>query len=641
MNHSYKLKEVAKIFLPIILLMICYLNFIGYFNTGLNIQDSQEFSNLQIPSSSHFSNQSLFWETEKLKVDNIELNSTNIWINTTTIDNSSGIPLNRTEISYKVPNWTSNSTLFSINATYFTPTNTSGDLQGPLPGVVLYHGIGASRGQNFGFARQIASFGCAVLVPDHPGHGDSGGPAPSTENLFYQGDFNNESHIYLIICAGLQGVRMLENLSRCSQIAVGGFSYGGLTSKIVGAIYSDKISLVLPHIHVGSSESTFPESATYFLMDVNPTEYQVWYETTKFEWDPVYYINKTDNPDIFWSIGTNDEFFYYMGINESYNSVPRNDGKWLQIKPNFHHIVRYDNTSLFLLNHSFFGGGAPPNITIINQQEIVTTFGDSYEIDIKIDTENTIEIESVEICYRYKDIIGEPWKTKTIILKNGETNIWEAVIEPGPFNSEVEYYIIVNIDWPGQVWFTSPFYSAGILNNNLALVSIIVVIALIGIPVFLMMKNTYNKDVINIKPDNKDDAKKIFIIKNILLIITESIFFTSLLFPWVIIGPNIGLTFIFFMNQYLTMAHINLAILCLAVWIINGLIAIKSPMISGILSFMFPLGGLVIINALMSSLGGSSFSTSIGIGLIMFSVAGILQTVFGIWKWRKYKEIIT
>ncbi len=137
-----------------------------------------------------------------------------------------GTTFTEENISYDSPNWVNATpSVIRIVATLLLPPNANTSI-GQIPGVLLMHGLYGKRQDMRDYGNEICNLNCIVLMPDHPGHGDSGGAVPTPENLYYQGAFNQTSHMYLTIVAAIQGVRLLQSLTavNASDIAVSGAS---------------------------------------------------------------------------------------------------------------------------------------------------------------------------------------------------------------------------------------------------------------------------------------------------------------------------------------------------------------------------------------------------------------------------------
>ncbi|MCP4760698.1 MAG: hypothetical protein GY870_02880 [archaeon] len=604
-------------------------------------------NNEQIPSSSGISDILGFWETEKSRVESIELNSTNVWRNTTEIQNIGGKKYNKTEVSYAVPHFVDNEmATFRINATIFSPTNESKTME-KMPGVAMWTGAGGKREQYFDSARFLVDLNMTVLVAGHPGWDNNEGPKNDNNTRYHTGPFNKTSHIYATICAALQGVRVLGNQScvNSSQLVVTGTSYGGLTSQFVGAIYSDNISLVLPLIAVGSFEESTVEGVL-FHRGMMIDDFLDWSATTENEIDPVYYLEKSDYPDICWAVGTDDDFFNYRGINVTYNTVISPNDKWLQIHPNGHHFGDpgfYSDTHLYLLNYTFFGGSAPPAIKV-NQGNTITNFlGDQYNISVTVEGE--AEIDYVEVSYQYLNVFGDPWRFQNLSKIAEGSNIWTGMINPAWLTSETEYLIIVHLKNGGDVWFTSQIYSASVLRNNLSILNIIGLVALILIPIAFLLKKKYDKEVLKRDIEDKKNTqnKKEFLIEILILAGSEAAIFASLVMPYMVWTWPITWSQLYLMENLFNATYLfkNISYFFTPVFFgflaLCGIISIKKPIISGFLNTLYPMF-CILLPIVVGQPFGADLAPVVGYGAYLFLFGALIQIAIGFFKIMKRKK---
>ncbi|MFX0102287.1 MAG: alpha/beta hydrolase family protein [Candidatus Hodarchaeota archaeon] len=589
-----------------------------------------------------------FWISERAHVEGFSLNLLN---HSETVIEKLGRNFTMTELSYDSPNWVgaSPSTL-RINATLIKPVNESGSL-GLLPGVALFTGIGDRRQiyfENQIYAYSISNLNCAVLVPDHPGLGESEGPAPSPENMFYQGDFNKTAHPYLVFCAALQGIRVLENLSSFvndSKLAITGFSYGGWTSQVISGIYSDKINLSLPYGATGDFEKAFqqPESFWHGIVDKTNDEALAWLVTHKYEIDPTYLMNNADYPETLWGVSTNDEFFHYSAINGTYNVVTGINPKHLQINPNGHHIPPPVEISLYMLNYAFFNGPAPPNITILEARGDGNVIYEKFNIRVNVDCDAAIS--SVEICFDYKDLFGLPWKRQSLAEVNGASGEWTGSVEPSWFNSKIEYFVIVTLATGGKVWFTSQIFLGPALSNPFSYLLAVGIAIGVGMLVVLILRFRYKNEVLQVDDRNKKNAKKHFLIENSLIAGTEAVKYISLFLPWLVLSRTVSFSHLFIQDALFTftellgdLAHyINGIIFTL--FILFGLVALIKPNLGGFLNLLWP-SFLILVGILFIPLiGGIPDLNLLGIGPIVFISISVAQMVTWFWKRKYHKKL--
>jgi hypothetical protein len=114
--------------ITLVLILLCFFGFLfaTYSHNNVISQKNEVLASPIASQHEGFSNITEYWKIEKERVESTPFN---FWINETTNEEYEGIPYNRTELSYDVPNWVDASpTTFRINATLYTPTNNSGTL---------------------------------------------------------------------------------------------------------------------------------------------------------------------------------------------------------------------------------------------------------------------------------------------------------------------------------------------------------------------------------------------------------------------------------------------------------------------------------------------------------------------------------
>ncbi len=163
-------------------------------------------------------------------------------------------------------------------------------------------------------------------------------------------------------------------------------------------------------------------------------------------------------------------------------------------------------------------------------------------------------------------------------------------------------------------------------------------------------------NVKNIDERLRKQAKKYLLIEFALLAIVESLFFLSLILPWIIFeGGGVIWNFIYFINNFYTWTDLwvginpsiipivpYMAAIFLIGWIVYSQLTIMKPMFSGIIKLGFPVFVFMIIWMLVGSILGASDTSSlfggviVGVGpyLMLFSVIALFP--IGIWK-RKYQ----
>ncbi len=584
-----------------------------------------------VPSSPF--NATTFWDTEKARVEGTPLNIGILSQNTTTYQ---GAEYNRTDLAFDTPNWVGAfPATFRVYATLFTPTNASGSI--PLtPGVIVVHGTGQRRQTFFNAGLSYAALNCSVLLVDLVGHGASEGPKPTANVTIYQGDFNKTSYHYLAFCNGLQAVRAMRSFTTLvdpARIAITGLSLGGMTSEVVGAIYHDKIALVLPAGMINIT-CTFPETSvrnlanfTYDeLLDVPATLWQYM--------NPLNYMGMAQYPDICSFMGTTDEYFSYEGIDDVWQVLQTSSNqKWLQVAPNGHHTYPVDQTMHFILNYEFFNGPAPPTISITRA---ANTGGIMEQLQIDATVTSAVPVLSAVICYKYIDIFGEAWRSKEMAFSGA--NQWRGTIDSPWITSSTDWFVKVTLNTRGVVEFTSSVNEAGVLTNYFSFLPITGIIAAIAIPVFLALRNRYKVEVISIDEKRRNTAKKCFLAENMLVASTESVKFGSIAMTWMNYG-TIPWSLLYIMQAYFTYegALNDFAFyfngILLAAFLAISVVSSMNPLLSGILNLLWSAVFYVLVTILARSLGSTVSGDALGTGFYTFMVSGFAQ--IGIWIWKR------
>lgn len=549
------------------------------------------------------------------------------------------------DISFDSPNWVdAKPAKFKLNGTILYPRNVSGSL-GKVPAVLDMHGLNGRRSMELEFAMEFVALGSVALIYDHPGHGDSEGPAATTTNFNFQKDFERSSHQYLTICGAIQAIRVLESLPEvdATNIISTGHSYGALNTMYISSIYSSHIKAAFPVIAVGGWEEIVAEDAFYSVMGVNKANMNPTFWTNQaLRIDPKYYIKAPNLPPTLFRVGTSDDFFTYPCINITFNSLVSDD-KWYQVHPNGHHALFNDKeTANYFFNYTILGGPDPPEISYLAPEKTSSLLGDSFKAKFTVNSE--YEIKKVELSYRYYNILGDPWRSTEIFETSDGSGTWEGVINPGMLSSEVEYLLIVHLNTTGSVWFTSQIYSAGIIANNLAFLTIIGIIAIVAIPSFLIVRRRYRKNVKEVEEQYQKDAKKYLMIEIGLIGITEVLIYISLFLPWVIFLDGVVIwNHAYIFNNLMTWTDLfgvlsfYLPFAILIYWLIAAWISLFKPMIGGWLSTWYPFAAVGVV--ILITGGGIGSGVMLGIGMLLPWIAGLSQIPIGIWK-RKYQTKI-
>lgn len=631
--HKIETRREENVLIALALLCMTAL-FMGIFNAAISCTQTGNISTQAsiIAPSSPF-NATAFWDTEKALVESTPLNIGIVSQNTTTHD---GIAFNRTDLTFDTPNWVgaSPSTL-QVYATLFTPTNASGTL--PLtPGIVVIHGTGQRRQLFFETGLSFAALNCSALVIDLVGHGQSEGPGPTANVTVYDGDFNRTAYYYLAICNGLQAVRVLLSFTSLvdpARMAITGFSLGGITTQIVGAIYHDKIALVMP---AGAINITcwFPETAIRDLADLSYEELLALPESTFQYMDPLNYIGMAQYPDICSFMGTTDEYFSYKGIDDVWQVLQASSNKkWFQVTANGHHSYPTDQTMRYLLRYELFGGPEPPSIAITRA---ANTGGALEQFQIDATVTCATPVRSVMICYKYLDIFGEAWRSKEMVPSGG--NQWTGTIDTPWITSSTDWFVKVTLETAGVVEFTSSVNEAGTLTNYFSFLPIAGIVAAMAIPIFLSLKDRYKVEVKGLDEKHRSAAKKHFVAENTFVACTEGVKFGSMAMPWMTYG-TVPWSLLYIMQAYFTydgalgdLAYYFNGIL-LTAFLAFAVASSINPLLSGILNLLWSLMFFSLADMMARTFSTSVSADILGAGFYAFMIAGLAQ--IGIWVWKR------
>jgi dienelactone hydrolase len=586
-----------------------------------------------------------FWESEMGYVNGTDLN---IELGENFTKNLRGISYTAKEIQFESPNWVDAFPNTTRLRGYIIYPNA---MKSKNPAVLYLHGLGGSANESFHIAPYYLQKGFIVLCYSYPGHGESEGPQPNPQSFFLQGQFNKTGHFYLTICSAIQALRVLESFPIVdnSSIMVTGLSYGGFNTMWLSSIAGERIAGAIPMIAWGDLKA----------QTVDPTSLIFWVWGTKAEdisdtywsyynhyFDPIYYLRSPKLPPILWQVGTNDDFFHYSGINGTFESA-NTTNKWLQIHPNSHHgLFDYEETTEYFIDYSISGGSSPPNISLKENQKEFGLLGDTLKIEVSF--QSAVSVVKAQVCFRYKDIVGAVWETMD--LTKYDDGYWRGILNPGIISSDVDYYIIVKLEGSKNIWFSSIIYTGGIFVSNFTIPFYIILVAAIGIPLALLIRRRYQKEVKEIDARDQIKAKKYLILELALIGVSETVFYLSLILPWAIWeGGTVVWTHIYvFDNLYPFATGLFLGVyisyltsIFLIGWIVYSFISFMKPMLSGFIKIGYPLFVLLVIGVLTGLIvPGNAWSNFgigyAGIGPAIMLLSSLAVFFIGIWK-RKYQ----
>ncbi|MFX1356353.1 MAG: alpha/beta hydrolase family protein [Promethearchaeota archaeon] len=521
------------------------------------------------------------------------------------------------------------------------------------PGCLCMHGLNEKAESAFKLAYPYLEKGFIVLCHSHPGHGKSEGVQPSPNNMYYQAEYNRSAHFYLTLCGAIQGLRVLENISivNNSQILVTGISYGGFNAMWLAGICGERISGVIPYVAIGDivKNLKYPNKLIFWILGKSPKDIPSSFQNNQLlRFDPIYYLKSPKMPPILWQIGTNDDFFHYSSIKSTFEAV-NHSKKYLQIYANEHHgFPGFENTTKFFIDYILYNHSIPPNITIQNFKKNWELIGNTIQVDIETESQNVIG--SVKIYYKFIDIIGTCWQKAE--LRKIINNSWSITLNPWVINSKLDFYITVELEGEDTIWFTSNIYSVGIMISNYSLIFLFLILFFIISTLALIVWKRYNK--IESLSDKQIKVKaNDYINKELAFLgITESLFYISLILPWISYqSGSVNFSHIYFFNNFFTwklfigaISQISTALFIIG-WIIYSFLSLLKPIISGIIKIIYPIFILVSFSIIVESTGiasDQSLLSNFGIiypsfGLFLMIAASTLTIIIGIWK-RKYEN---
>jgi cephalosporin-C deacetylase-like acetyl esterase len=591
-----------------------------------------------------------FWDTEMARVNNTPLDI--VYGNNRTIEHSvsyTGVKyeLNAQDISFVSPNWVGATPQnLIIRGVLLYPD----EIKSSNPGVLCMHGLNGNYEDAFDLAIPYLEKGFVVLCHSHPGHGNSEGAEPKPSNLYYTGAYNKSAHFYLTLCAAIQGLRVLESLSfvNNSQIIVTGKSYGGLNAMWLAGIAGERIAGVSVYIAVGdiAKDLLHPEKLIFWVLGKSPKQIPDSYLTNQLlRFDPIYYLKSPKVPPILWQIGTNDDFFHYSLIRGTYDAV-QHRSKYLQIFPNEHHgFPGFEGTVKYFIDYIVNKGSEPPRLNITNTYKTQDLRGGNFHISLELNS--TKEVESVQIVYKFTDIIGTCWTRMNLI--NVDENIWDGEVNPTIFNSNLDYYIIINLKNGSNVWFSSNIFSGGFIKTNLEIPFIILISLLVVIPIAIAIRRKFRK-LAQIDSQKRIKVNYSIFFEVTMVFLLDFVYYLAILLPWIVYeSGGIALNHIYFFNNIYTwklnvgeIAPFLTAIFFIAS-IVNSQLNFINLRLSALLKLIYPTLILGFISAtpfISGALDPSSLVSNFGItfpgiGPFLMIISAISLFILGRWEHRK------
>jgi cephalosporin-C deacetylase-like acetyl esterase len=620
--------------------------------TTLNVseyQDTHDSSSISLSTNGENFDILNFWEKEIERVNNTPLNiayGSNRTVQHIITYSNEKYELHLQDIYFNSPNWVGaqpqNLTLYGV---LLYPEN----IKSSNPGALAMHGLNGKVEDAFDLAIPYLEKGFVVLCHSHPGHGISEGTEPEPSNLYYEGVYNESAHFYLTLCGAIQGLRVLESLPfvNNSQIMVTGKSYGGFHAMWLAGIVGERIAGVSVYIAIGDIAKNLlhPEKLIFWVLGRNVREIPDSYLTNQLlRFDPIYYLRSPKLPPILWQIGTNDDFFHYSSIKGTYDSVQHNL-KFLQIFPNDHHgFPGFEGSSRYFIDFILNNGSLPPQINMTNIIKTQDIRGDNLRIALQVNSID--EVGSVQLVYKYSDIIGTCWER--IDLKITNSAHWEGEIRSAIFNSKLDYYIIVNLKNVSNTWFSSEIFSAGIMRTNLTVPFVIIISLIIGIILMLSIRRKILKFNELRSEEILKEKRKLFVEISIIFGV-DFIYWISIILPWVVYenGEVVFNHLYFFNNIYTWKMHLGeiapiLTSIFFLVTVINSFLNFFCLRFSAFVKLIYPTTILIFISV-TPYISGAFNPTSLasnfgrpypGIGPILMIICAISLFFVGRWERR-------
>ncbi len=542
-------------------------------------------------------------------------------------------------------------------AALIIPDNSSGQLTN-LPAVVLIHGLRGSHSGMMDLGYLAASYNYSCLVIDLPGHGSSGGPPPTQEWIIpdlsnYSGtitpDILNHTHFYLIARAAVRAVDVLINQSfvDSTRIAMSGGSYGGLTTMFASNVYWQGVRSAIPVIAAGNLDISFatPWSITNFVVDPNKYDISVPpYSDLVQYFDPIHYVNTTNNPATLFICGTNDDFFPLETFNSTFHAT-HNDTKGMSMSPGGHHGILMkpiEGTILYWLNYTMGNGPAPPEIDLTRSIES-TFFGSKLKVIVNVTSATSVS--NVVLGYHH-EVMGFAWDEVNMTQIN-QTH-WTIEIDNLPVNAEITYLVMVELEGDVYTMFSSSAWR-DTLNTWIEIPFFILVGLAIALPIFIYTLHDYRKNKSSVPKVNEQKLLVLYSSQLGGIGVTQICIAVSLFLPLAVIFPEanaVEISASILLSEFIDFFPLGTTIV-FSILIFGCILAMSRPLLGGIINIGLPASilifGFVItsligdITAIAAEFGVTGELFAFGIGLILWLVMAIVQICFGIFK-RKYQK---
>ncbi|OLS24389.1 MAG: Cephalosporin-C deacetylase [Candidatus Heimdallarchaeota archaeon LC_3] len=406
------------------------------------------------------------------------------------------------------------------------------------PAILFIHGFGGNHTQVDPYVDYYSNKGFITLSIDLPGFSGQTTGFPELSPDFLEISSNNPkaSALYILERSVINSISLLTTIPEVnqSQIIVVGGSLGGILSIYASAldtrIFASAIFLAAGDFADGIKYGGLLNA--FFPRDKYPSPLES-QEVRDFlqKFDPLIYA-KHSNVPIFYSIGTNDEFFSIESANKTYSQFPTN--KAVNFIPGHNHDLSLDltveSTDMWLsatINNSII---LPEfNITQLNSNNIIAE-----QTQITIRVESSMPIRVMKFHYK-ENYMGIKWKT--VDLKNfntiGNTSLAFYMLEAPVTSVPVTWFVSVELD--NGATFSSLLYENS-LSNIIFLPWMGILGILLALPIVIQLYIKYRRFSKRGFDSNTKNHIFIIISEIVSIISIQSLFIYSVLsLPWFVI----------------------------------------------------------------------------------------------------------
>ncbi|MHA2336713.1 MAG: alpha/beta hydrolase [Candidatus Hodarchaeales archaeon] len=555
-----------------------------------------------------------FWEIDE--IINEELNVT--ILNSILNDN-----INITQLSFSSGNY--NNEPISIFAEIRKLTTISQ----PQPAIIFIHGFGGNHTQANPFVENYSNKGYITISIDLPGfEGDSIGlPLISPETLNISSEDPKSSSIYFLEKAVIKTISLATTLTEVnqSQIFLVGASLGGVLS-----IYATALDTRISASAIFLASGDFANGIEYggllnafFPRDLYPAPLENNDVRNYLQfYDPLIYARHSKVP-IFYSIGTNDEFFSIESANKTFSYFPTT--KSLSFIPNQNHDLTIDlteNTVDTWLNATIYDSPSLPEfrVTQLKKEDII-----SEKMEILIVIHSTLPVESIRFHYK-ENYMGTEWKS--LDLQNTYSE----------YNTTIAYYTLeAPLITTPIIWFVTAELSNGasfsslLFENTLSNIMFLPWLSFLGIilvlPLVIQFYLKYRRLTIRGIDTNTKNQVALLISEIVAIVAIQGLYiYSTLSLPWFIVKYQDSYKLTWDLPTFLNLVPINNLIGYGVVFLLYlGLVvSLASPRVGWIFGAVTSIFFLVITAGFLSTSFGYTY------GFFLALILPILQLLVAI-----------